>query len=54
MANNIICEIIIIICDIGTINVTFYLLKVPYPQKKMWVLYNYSYNGFKEKHLQQN
>ena len=54
MVNSIICEVITIICDIGTINVTFYLLEVSYPQKKVWVLYNYSYKGFKEKHLQQN
>ena len=33
MVNSIICEVITIICDIGTINVTFYLLEVLYSQK---------------------
>ncbi len=32
MVGTIICEIIIIMCDIGTFNVRFYLLKVSYPR----------------------
>ena len=31
MVDTIICEISIIMCDIGTINVRFYLLEVCYP-----------------------
>jgi hypothetical protein len=30
MVRTIICEVITIMCDIGTINVRFYLLKIPY------------------------
>ena len=32
IVDTIICEIDIIMCDIGTINVRFYLLEVPYHQ----------------------
>ena len=31
MVGTIICEVAIIMCDIYTINVRFYLLEVPYP-----------------------
>jgi Co/Zn/Cd efflux system component len=31
MVGTIICEVVTIICDIGIINVRFYLLKVRYP-----------------------
>ena len=38
MIGIIICEVITIMCDIGTINVRFFLLDVPYPQKKNVIL----------------
>ena len=31
MVSTIICEVDTIMCDIGTINVRFYLLEIPYP-----------------------
>jgi hypothetical protein len=34
MVSTIIYEVITIMCDIGTINVRFYLLEVPYQKKK--------------------
>jgi hypothetical protein len=34
MVGIIICEVITIMCDIGTINVRFHLLKIPYPHQK--------------------
>ena len=33
IVGTIICEVITIMCDIGTINVRSYLLEVPYPYK---------------------
>ncbi len=42
-------KVITIMCDIGTINVTFYLLEVPYPhtkKKKVWIWANISRTSF--------
>ena len=38
MIGTIICEVITIMCDIDTINVRFFLLDVPHPQKKNVIL----------------
>ena len=46
MVDTIICEVGIIICDIGTINVRFYLLEVRYPHRYRTFKFKY-YPKFK-------